>query len=243
MADFKAITENILRLEVAWRFGPLRVPVAVWLIRTGETYVLIDSGPPTRADEVVAAVARATGGKGPRMVLLTHAHPDHAGGLVALRSAWNPAILCHRDEVPFVTGEWSYRQLPAGSAINWFGRFLIPRQLVELPVARDLEGGVSVEGMAVIALPGHSPGHIGFLHPTEEAMICGDAVRNLGGRLSEPQPLWTQDPELARSSMVRLAELDFEHLLPSHGPAIRSQGRIAMKRFIESEFELEVDHY
>lgn len=243
MADFQAITENILRLEVSWRFGPLSVPVAVWLIRTGESYLLIDSGPPPHADEVVAAVARATGGKGPRLILLTHAHPDHAGGLAALRAAWNPAILCHRDEVPFVTGEWSYRQLPAGSLINWFGRFLIPGRTVELPVARDLEGGVSVEGMAVIALPGHSPGHIGFLHPTEEAMICGDAVGNQGGKLSEPQPLWTYDPELARTSMIRLAELDYEHLLPSHGPAIRGNGRTAMKRFIQREFDLEVDGF
>jgi glyoxylase-like metal-dependent hydrolase (beta-lactamase superfamily II) len=170
------------------------------------------------------------------MVLMTHAHPDHAGGLQALRSAWNPAIVSHRDEVPFITGEWSYRQLPAGSLANWFGRWLIPAGSSEVPVARDLEAGESVEGMAVISLPGHSPGQIGFLHPTDEAMICGDAVSNLGDQLKPPQPMWTYDPGLADSSMQRLGEIDFDHLLPSHGPPILGHGRRAIMDFLEREF-------
>lgn len=234
MPDFEPLTTNISRLQVSFGLGPLRIPVAVWLIRDGESYVLVDSGVGVTSDEVVAAVARATSGRGVRMVLLTHAHPDHGGGLSALRSAWNPPILCHRDEVAFVTGERRYRDLQPQTIAYWFGRYLHSGTGWELPVARDLERGQSVVGMVVIHLPGHSPGQIGFLHPEDGAMICGDAVMNFRGRLRRPHPLFTFDPEQAQASIARLGELDFDHLLPSHGPPIMDGGRQAVSRLLST---------
>jgi glyoxylase-like metal-dependent hydrolase (beta-lactamase superfamily II) len=90
-------------------------------------------------------------------------------------------------------------------------------------------------GMAVIHLPGHTPGHVGFLHPTDHAMICGDAVMNLGGRLAPPFAMSTPDPAAARASMQRLAELDYLHLLPTHGPPILEHGRQAVLDFLSQK--------
>jgi glyoxylase-like metal-dependent hydrolase (beta-lactamase superfamily II) len=86
--------------------------------------------------------------------------------------------------------------------------------------------------MAIIHLPGHSPGQIGFLHPEDRAMICGDAVMNLGNRLAPPFGFFTPDPEAAQSSLRRLGELDFEHLLPSHGQPVIGRGRSAVLRWL-----------
>jgi len=177
-------------------------------------------------------VARATRGRGPQTILLTHAHYDHAGGLEALRAAWDPAILCHRDEVGFVTGQSDYRHLPSRGLGYSIGRLLMGSTRWQLPVARDLERGQAVEGMAIIHLPGHTPGHIGFLHPEDRAMLCGDAVVNVGGRLSPSPALATQDPAAARSSLGRLGDLDYEHLLPSHGRPILGGGRAALARWL-----------
>lgn len=233
MAEFQPVTEHIWRGELHYRLGPLGFSVVTYLIRVGESFVLVDTGPTSTADELVAAVARATEGQGPRMILLTHAHPDHAGGLEALRSVWNPPILCHKLEVGFVTGERRYRDLQARSAASWWGRFFIRGPRLELPVAKDLEGGQSVEGMSVIHLPGHTPGQIGFLHSGDSAMLCGDAVGTRGGKLRPPMALATPDPEAAHRSMRRLGELDYDHLLPAHGPPILSQGRQAVLQFLE----------
>lgn len=233
MADFEPLTNHISRLELNMRIGPISFPFSLYLIKTAVGHLLVDTGWTRSADRMVAAVARATDGQGPRLVLLTHAHPDHAGGLLALREAWNPAIVCHRLEVPFVTGELYYRHLTPKNLAFWFGRFLIRPLDLELPVARDLEGGQSIEGMAVIHLPGHTPGQIGFLHPRDGAMICGDAIGNRGGRLRSPLPLATADPEAARRSMIRLGELDYNHLLPGHGPAILDHGRQAVLAYLQ----------
>jgi glyoxylase-like metal-dependent hydrolase (beta-lactamase superfamily II) len=245
MAEFEPVSEHISRLEVTWHvFGPITVPVSMWLVREHNGWTLVDSGPPEAADQLVAAIARATGGQGPLRVLLTHAHYDHAGGLEALRDAWNPSLLCHREEVPFVTGGLFHSQIRSRRLAFWIGRYLMKEGLWALPVSRDLERGESAAGMAVIHLPGHTPGQVGFLHPSDRAFICGDAVLNLNDRLASPPPIYTPDSKAARASMHRLAELDFSHLLPSHGPPIYDRGRQAMLDFLnQSDSGPELRHW
>ncbi len=229
---FQQISTNIWRLEIKMKvLGLISLPVSTWLVRTGADWTLIDTGPPETGDQVVAAIARLTQSQGPRQILLTHAHADHSGGLSAIRAAWNAPILCHKTEAPFINGESDYRFLPSKNPL-----FLVARNFMQtawgIPVAKTLESGESAAGMAVIHLPGHSPGQLGFLHPSDQAMICGDAVMNLKGRLSPPIAAFSQDPKLAEASMRRLSELDFIHLLPSHGDPILNRGREAMLSFL-----------
>jgi len=205
-------------------------------VRERDGWTLVDSGPPEAADQLVSALARATSGRGPSRILLTHAHYDHAGGLEAMRDAWNPALLCHREEVPFVTGELFHSQIRSRRLAFWIGRFLMKEGLWALPVSRDLERGESAAGMAVIHLPGHTPGQVGFLHPTDHAFICGDAVMNLNDRLAPPPAISTPNPRTAQASIHRLADLDFSHLFPSHGPPIFDRGRIGSP-------QQQVDHH
>jgi glyoxylase-like metal-dependent hydrolase (beta-lactamase superfamily II) len=229
---FQQISTNIWRLEIKYKvLGLLSLPVSTWLVRTGADWTLIDAGPPETGDQVVAAIARLTQSQGPRQILLTHAHADHSGGLSAIRAAWSTPILCHKAEAPFINGESDYRFLPSKNPL-----FLVTRNFMQtawgIPIAKTLESGESAAGMAVIHLPGHSPGQLGFLHPSDQAMICGDAVMNLKNRLSPPIAAFSQDPKLASASMHRLSELDFIHLLPSHGDPILNRGREAILSFL-----------
>ena len=231
---FEQVSEHISRLELPWRFfGAINFPVAAFLVREGDSFTLVDTGVPDNAGFLVKAVGEATAGQGPRRVLLTHAHPDHAGGLNALQVAWKPRVICHRDEAPFISGAMTYRQLEAGSLAFWLGRLLMTHRGWGVKLEQVIDGGQSVAGMVVIHLPGHTPGSVAYLHPQDQAVICGDVVMNLRGRLSGPFPFATQDPPSARAAIYRLAELDSNLLLPSHGPPIVRDVRGKLLRYLE----------
>lgn len=236
MLDFEMVTSHVWRLELPFQlFGVFNKPTAVYLVQKETDWILIDAGPPETADTLVAAVARATAGQGPRMIMVTHGHYDHAGGLEAVRRAWNPPVLCHRHEVPFLVGELQYRHLKSKNVAFWLTRNFIRSSPYPVPIGRDLERGESAGGMAVIHLPGHTPGQIGFFHPEDRALICGDAVSNANGILTPPSLWATYDPALARQSMARMVELDFAHLLPSHGPVISRRGQEVLRKLIQDE--------
>lgn len=233
MSDFERVTRSIYRLEVSWNlYGLLTIPVCVWLVRAADSWTLVDSGPPQTADQVVAAVKRATGGQGAARLVLTHGHYDHAGGLSGLRLAWAAGVSCHADETGFITGDRSYAEVRPATWHFRFGRFLMRPLPTTHSVARRLEGGQSVAGMAVIHLPGHTPGHIGLLHAADRAVICGDTLMTLRGRVSPPFIFVTPDPSQAAASIRKLGELDFAHLLPSHGPPILERGRQAVLQYL-----------
>jgi glyoxylase-like metal-dependent hydrolase (beta-lactamase superfamily II) len=150
---------------------------------------------------------------------------------------WQPQIYCHSAETGFVTGERDYRDLSTRNPLFWLLREFIPSPRIGLTVNHELQRGESIDGMVVIHLPGHTPGHIGFLHSADQAMICGDAIMNHRGRITPPMRIMTADIKLAQASIQRLSELDYIHLLPSHGAPILGNGRDAMLAFLGKERE------
>ena len=234
MSEFHLITDHIARLDLPIKFaGLIRTSVSVWLIRSPEGFLLIDSGPPDTAGEMVDAVSSATDGRGPKVVLLTHGHYNHAGGLTALRLAWNPPIASHVDEAPFITGERDYSRVRSKNPAYWLGSLLMDTTPWSIPNVQAVEHGRTLFGLTIVHLPGHTPGHLGFFHKDDKAFISGDALMNVGGRLTRPLWLSTHDMKLAEHSIRRVAERNFVHLLPSHGKPIMEQGRKVLFAFTQ----------
>jgi glyoxylase-like metal-dependent hydrolase (beta-lactamase superfamily II) len=235
MLEFRPITPHIWRLNLGWDlripFYP-PIPVAVWLVKEGEEWTIIDAGTPEAAATVADAVARFLGAASPACIALTHAHYDHGGALSELIKRWALPIWAHKLEADFVTGAKEYRRLDSQSLIFNLMKPVVWQKVWNLPVARMLNEGEAVAGMDVIHVPGHTPGMIAFHHRPDRAIICGDTFMNLGGKLSGPFAMASPDMAAARRSMQKLAALDFDTLLPSHDPSERGIPAEAVRQFV-----------
>lgn len=205
-------------------------------------WVLIDAGLPGYLGSIVEAAAERFGrGARPSAILMTHGHFDHVGALEALAEQWDAPVYAHDLEMPYLTGRDSYPPpdptVGGGmmSSLSW----LYPRGPVDVePRAYALPADGSIPqlpGWRWIATPGHSPGHVSFFRDADRTLIAGDAfvttrqesalrVLTQSPEVNGPPAYFTQDWELARRSVERLAALEPEVAATGHGVPMRGQG-------------------
>ncbi len=160
---------------------------------------------------------------------ITHAHPDHQGASKHVCETfgvpfWAPERDADAAEDPRLIGE---RQ-PSNPIAQLFVKTMTgPGH----PVDRRLLEGDDVAGFRVVDAPGHSRGHVVFWRESDGVLIVGDVLASInpltlwpGLRL--PLDLLTSDPQQARASARRLAELGEPSLvLFGHGPPLRDGSR------------------
>jgi glyoxylase-like metal-dependent hydrolase (beta-lactamase superfamily II) len=187
-------------------FGRDEADVRAYLLVRGGEAVLVDTLTPGNAGLLGGALAAAgLGWDALRHVLLTHAHPDHAGSAAAVAAL-------------------------APGATFWIGREEAP--LVPLPgdgrVIQALHDGDEVAGLRVLATPGHSPGHVCVLDPASATLLVGDAAHTVAGPPQLIGPPFTQDPATGAASLGRLADTGAERALFAHGPPIDAGAAAAL---------------
>lgn len=175
--------------------GPFTGPgTNTYIVGTGVGRILLDTGQGVDGydDLVPQALAELCDGAALDRIVLTHAHPDHIGGVEAVRS--------RHGELPL----W---KMPLSSG----DRGLAVQELRD----GDL---VEVEGATLEAIwtPGHARDHLCFLLREEKALFSGDMVLGAGTTVIPP------DGDLGDylDSLERLQALDIERIFPAHGPVI-----------------------
>ena len=96
-----------------------------------------------------------------RMVVMTHLHTDHAGGLHHFPDS---KILVTRPELDYASGlRGRLRGYPSNRWPNWFNPTPLDLQPTPLaPFPRSLRL-TQAGDVTAVALPGHSPGHVGVI--------------------------------------------------------------------------------
>ena len=172
-----------------------------------------------------------------RQIVATHCHQDHTGLLAELRSLSGALVLAHRRDAPVIRGE----QEAGAPELTGPERQIFEHITTGIPdaapavVDRELEDGDEIEiggeSARVVHLPGHTPGSIGVFMPRRRALFTGDAVASLSER--PVLGFFNIDPDEARRSFARLAELDFEIACFGHGRPLLKDAALALRREAE----------
>ncbi len=219
-----------------WRIPLMGDFVNGFLLRDDDGQVtLLDMGTASSGPKVMAALRSVGSGPGDvTRLLLTHCHPDHAGGAAHVSRETGRPVDIHADDAPFVrTGTQ-----PDADPTSRLGRLLrrLPQKQEKLDVGEELHDGQVLPvagGLRVVHTPGHSPGHVSYLHEDSGVLVTGDAIFNVLGRRWPPRMLCSNFA-MTRQTAHRLAELDYATAAFTHGPEIRDGARGAIRDFLRT---------
>ncbi|WP_270886681.1 MBL fold metallo-hydrolase [Pedococcus sp. 5OH_020] len=220
-----------------WRVPLLGDFVNGFILRDDDGQVtLLDMGVKQSGPKVMAALAAI--GSGPADVtrlLLTHAHPDHAGGAAYVAGATGQRFGIHEDDAPYARAGQSPHRDPSirlGRLWNRLGSGSFPA----VPVAETFTDGQLVPfagGLEVVHTPGHSPGHAAYLHRPSGVLITGDSIFNVRG-LRWPIKAFCSSFRLTTQTAHRLADLDYTTAAFTHGPELRVNPREQIRAFLRT---------
>ncbi|MDR1578624.1 MAG: MBL fold metallo-hydrolase [Deltaproteobacteria bacterium] len=188
-----------------------------FLTRFTELNILVDCGTVTGAADMVARLKAVLGESPLDLVLLTHAHLDHSGGLGAILETWPKAkAVTHAqamDHLVDPTRLWRSTQKVMGELAAMYGEprpvdpdRLIPHHQFQSP------------GIKILETPGHAAHHLSYR--LGDIIFAGEAVgcpHYWGGRLlSRPATPPRYFPEPTFASLDRLENEPVEEAYFGH---------------------------
>lgn len=211
-----------IRADYKVAVNRLIAPCNVTLLRDGTRVVLFDTGAgldlqpsagklaANRLEEVFDAMGMMR--EDITHVVLTHAHPDHIGGL--LDAAGAPAY----PNADYMIGQTEFDYWTDANTASRIGAdraamagdirqrlAAVADQLVFLQDGQEI-----IPGVNAVLTPGHTPGHMSFevRSGSESAMVVGDAINNAHVAFARPDWASGSDQDAALAARTRVALLD-----------------------------------
>jgi glyoxylase-like metal-dependent hydrolase (beta-lactamase superfamily II) len=198
---------------------------------------LIDTGTAKGADKIRTALRDDIKHTRIDNVALTHHHPDHRGGASILRGDAN--VYVHSLDAPVVRGD----REPPGPSVGGLLRIVVTvvRPLVDIisgnpqpvMVHKEVAEGDEVPGgLKAIHTPGHTAGHVSYLHEGKRVLFVGDAAQHRS-KLALPPPFFTEDMAQAKRTLGKIAELDFDTAVFGHGTVLRGKANTEFRKLVD----------
>jgi glyoxylase-like metal-dependent hydrolase (beta-lactamase superfamily II) len=137
-------------------------------------------------------------------VAVTHAHPDHVGGVAAYADRTGATVWCRRGrEARFAAATGRHPD-------------------------RTFAEGDRVGGLTVLDTPGHAPDHVAFETDDGAGVLCGDLALATGSvAVAAPDG----DVRAYLVALRRLLGRDPERLYPGHGPVVEEPSDVVERLY------------
>jgi len=212
---------------------PIRLSmVNCYLLKTGQSYALVDTGVSWRRRLLREALDTAGCKPGDlKIILITHGDFDHTGNGAWLQRKHGVPVAIHRAEAAAV--EKGKMMLSRKNQPGRIYRALI--YVMGLLVFRRFKPDLIVDegddlsrydlDARIIYIPGHSMGSIGLL-TSDGGFFCGDLLTTKDGK--PVKGTLVDDAAEMDASIERLKVLDIKTVYPGHG------GSFTMTEYIEN---------
>jgi glyoxylase-like metal-dependent hydrolase (beta-lactamase superfamily II) len=201
-------------LRSAHRPSPPRIDVNAFLVERRGKRILVDTGCGANLGATVndlggSLAAAGVNGASIDTILCTHIHPDHTNGLIDERGEPvfpNAEVYVHHADAAFWLSDETRAKAPDELKVqfDWARNAFAPYA----GRLRLIAAGEVLPGVEAIELPGHTPGHCGYVvHGDGEALlIWGDVVHSMSIQAAHPEVTFATDvsADAARATRLRL---------------------------------------
>ncbi len=192
---------------------------SVYLIDSGPYLVLIDSGAGESFKILVENIRSLNlAPEKLKVIIATHGHIDHIGGLFKFREKFNVEIIAHELESNMI-------EKGIGTGAHWYGVSYTPCKIDKKLKGEKKELKIGKYDFKFLHIPGHSPGSIVcYLDIKEKRILFGQDIHG-------PYFIPGAEPDTAKGSLKKLIELNADILCEGHFGIY--EGKWEVKEYIE----------
>ncbi len=219
ISPFDQSKADAVTADTLFKFGEQGMPIPVngYLIEKAGKYTLLDAGTANFFGPSLGALGAALAATGVKpeqisTILITHMHADHTGGLIDE----NGAAVYPNAELVVSETEWNfwYDDAIMASVPEANRPFFEMARNTTTPYVNRLKkfSGETevVPGFTTLPLPGHTPGHTGYMMDggSESLLLWGDVIHLTGLQFALPDWTLVFDTDPALTVTTRKAMLD-----------------------------------